>query len=229
MGHVAGTQDKQEADVQVRLGLRAAPGVGWGAGGAGVESQGPALLPWVCSSRQTHPPLCFGLAKRLTFNQARRFLGLHRCRQYFSLGLGLSRATLDFFLSLNMPILALYGLSESTGVHTVSRPHDFRLLRWVPVEGRTGGRGGGAWGGAAWADLDRGAWSRDSVLPHCGTHIRGQTSKRIPMWGDPKPLNVSTILFTNVQPFLTPWLLGREHIHHLVKVTLKLRSLVPQT
>ncbi|XP_032163776.1 long-chain-fatty-acid--CoA ligase ACSBG2-like isoform X3 [Mustela erminea] len=78
--------------------------------------------------KQTHPPLCFGLAKRLTFNQARKFLGLHHCRQYFSLGLGLSRATLDYFLSLNMPILALYGLSESTGIHTVSRQHDFRLL-----------------------------------------------------------------------------------------------------
>ncbi|XP_047565127.1 long-chain-fatty-acid--CoA ligase ACSBG2-like isoform X3 [Lutra lutra] len=77
---------------------------------------------------RTHPPLCFGLAKRLTFNQARKFLGLHHCRQYFSLGLGLSRATLDYFLSLNMPILALYGLSESTGIHTVSRQHDFRLL-----------------------------------------------------------------------------------------------------
>uniref|UniRef100_A0A8C7B750 long-chain-fatty-acid--CoA ligase n=1 Tax=Neovison vison TaxID=452646 RepID=A0A8C7B750_NEOVI len=78
--------------------------------------------------KQTHPPLCFGLAKRLTFNQARKFLGLHHCRQYFSLGLGLSRATLDYFLSLNMPILALYGLSESTGIHTVSRQHDIRLL-----------------------------------------------------------------------------------------------------
>ncbi|XP_008709666.2 long-chain-fatty-acid--CoA ligase ACSBG2 [Ursus maritimus] len=78
--------------------------------------------------RQTHAPLCFGLAKRLTFNQARRFLGLHHCRQYFNLGLGLSRATLDYFLSLNMPIFELYGLSESTGIHTLSRQQDFRLL-----------------------------------------------------------------------------------------------------
>ncbi|XP_035578044.1 long-chain-fatty-acid--CoA ligase ACSBG2-like isoform X4 [Zalophus californianus] len=92
VGHVAGTQDKQEADVQ------------------------------------THSPLCFSLAKRLTFNRARRFLGLHHCRQYFNLGLGLSRATLDYFLSLNMPIFELYGLSESTGIHTLSRQQDFRLL-----------------------------------------------------------------------------------------------------
>ncbi|XP_027981817.1 long-chain-fatty-acid--CoA ligase ACSBG2-like [Eumetopias jubatus] len=78
--------------------------------------------------KQTHSPLCFSLAKRLTFNRARRFLGLHHCRQYFNLGLGLSRATLDYFLSLNMPIFELYGLSESTGIHTLSRQQDFRLL-----------------------------------------------------------------------------------------------------
>uniref|UniRef100_A0A452U2Z7 long-chain-fatty-acid--CoA ligase n=2 Tax=Ursus TaxID=9639 RepID=A0A452U2Z7_URSMA len=88
----------------------------------------PTLFSCVGSSRQTHAPLCFGLAKRLTFNQARRFLGLHHCRQYFNLGLGLSRATLDYFLSLNMPIFELYGLSESTGIHTLSRQQDFRLL-----------------------------------------------------------------------------------------------------
>ncbi|XP_047690763.1 long-chain-fatty-acid--CoA ligase ACSBG2-like isoform X2 [Prionailurus viverrinus] len=77
---------------------------------------------------QTRPPLCFSLAKRLTFSQARRFLGLQRCRQYFNLGTGLSGATTEYFLSLNMPICELYGLSESTGVHTLSRQEGFRLL-----------------------------------------------------------------------------------------------------
>uniref|UniRef100_A0A8C0R3V1 long-chain-fatty-acid--CoA ligase n=1 Tax=Canis lupus dingo TaxID=286419 RepID=A0A8C0R3V1_CANLU len=55
-------------------------------------------------------------------------LGLHHCRQFFNLGLGLPRATMDYFLSLNMPIFELYGLSESTGIHTLSRQQDFRLL-----------------------------------------------------------------------------------------------------
>uniref|UniRef100_A0A8C8WZE7 long-chain-fatty-acid--CoA ligase n=1 Tax=Panthera leo TaxID=9689 RepID=A0A8C8WZE7_PANLE len=77
---------------------------------------------------QTRTPVCFSLAKRLTFNQARRFLGLQRCRQYFNLGTGLSGATTEYFLSLNMPICELYGLSESTGVHTLSRQEAFRLL-----------------------------------------------------------------------------------------------------
>ncbi|XP_049495688.1 long-chain-fatty-acid--CoA ligase ACSBG2-like isoform X1 [Panthera uncia] len=77
---------------------------------------------------QTRTPVCFSLAKRLTFNQARRFLGLQRCRQYFNLGTGLSGATTEYFLSLNMPICELYGLSESTGVHTLTRQEAFRLL-----------------------------------------------------------------------------------------------------
>lgn len=41
--------------------------------------------------------------------------------------------------------------------------------------------------------------------------------------------NVPTILVMNGQPFLTLRPLGREHIHRPVKVTLKFRSLVPQT
>ncbi|XP_039077291.1 long-chain-fatty-acid--CoA ligase ACSBG2-like [Hyaena hyaena] len=77
---------------------------------------------------QAHPPLCFSVAKKLTFNLARRFLGLHRCRHYFNLGAGLPGATLEYFLSLNMPIRELYGLAESTGIHTLSSQEDFRLL-----------------------------------------------------------------------------------------------------
>uniref|UniRef100_A0A667HC45 long-chain-fatty-acid--CoA ligase n=1 Tax=Lynx canadensis TaxID=61383 RepID=A0A667HC45_LYNCA len=75
------------------------------------------------TNKSSAPP-----ASRLTFSQARRFLGLQRCRQYFNLGTGLSGATTEYFLSLNMPICELYGLSESTGVHTLSRQEGFRLL-----------------------------------------------------------------------------------------------------
>ena len=124
-------------------------GAGWWGGvgrvGAGRSPEAQLCSPCVCSPRQTRPPLCFSLAKRLTFSQARRFLGLQRCRQYFNLGTGLSGATTEYFLSLNMPICELYGLSESTGVHTLSRQEGFRLLRWVWAGGGLGvGGGGGA-------------------------------------------------------------------------------------
>ncbi|XP_046299718.1 long-chain-fatty-acid--CoA ligase ACSBG2 [Marmota monax] len=76
---------------------------------------------------QVHPPLCFRLAKMLTFNRARKFLGLSHCEQFFNIGLGLPTATLDFFLSLNIPIFEVYGLSEGTGIHTLSSHQAFRL------------------------------------------------------------------------------------------------------
>ncbi|XP_023572930.1 long-chain-fatty-acid--CoA ligase ACSBG2-like [Octodon degus] len=75
-----------------------------------------------------HSSLSFRLAKKLTFSRARKLLGLGRCEQFLSVGTGLSRGTLDFFLSLDVPIYELYGLSESTGIHTLASRQDFRLL-----------------------------------------------------------------------------------------------------
>uniref|UniRef100_H0XWM1 long-chain-fatty-acid--CoA ligase n=1 Tax=Otolemur garnettii TaxID=30611 RepID=H0XWM1_OTOGA len=73
-------------------------------------------------------PLCFGLAKSLTFNPARKLFGLEHCQQFFNMGPGLPRATLDFFLSLNIPIFEFYGLTECTGIHSISSHKAFRLL-----------------------------------------------------------------------------------------------------
>ncbi|EDL83600.1 similar to gonadotropin-regulated long chain acyl-CoA synthetase, isoform CRA_a [Rattus norvegicus] len=75
-----------------------------------------------------HQPLCFGLAKRLTFKPAKKFLGLNHCEQFLNVGMGLPRSTLDFFLSMNIPILELYGLSECTGLHTLSSLQAYRIL-----------------------------------------------------------------------------------------------------
>lgn len=79
-----------------------------------------------------HPSLCFRLAKLLTFDSARRFLGLGSCHQFLSSGLRLPRVTFNFFLSLNIPILELYGLAEASGVHSLCTQDNFRLQRWVP-------------------------------------------------------------------------------------------------
>nr|KAF6401563.1 hypothetical protein HJG63_009621 [Rousettus aegyptiacus] len=90
--------------------------------GLGLETNRRRML------RQVYQPLCFGLARRLAFNRARRVLGLHRCPQLFNMGLGLPQATRNYFLSLDMPVFELYGLSESSGVHSLSSQQDFRLF-----------------------------------------------------------------------------------------------------
>nr|XP_048283458.1 long-chain-fatty-acid--CoA ligase ACSBG2-like isoform X2 [Myodes glareolus] len=76
---------------------------------------------------QIHQPLCFGLAKRVTFDPARKFLGLNHCQQFLNFGLGLSKATVDFFLSLDIPVFQLYGMTESSGLHSLSSYQAFRL------------------------------------------------------------------------------------------------------
>lgn len=80
---------------------------------------------------------CFSLAKKLAFNQAGTFLAC-TAADSSSNGQGLPRATLASFLSLHRPTPELHGLPESTGIHTLSRQQDFRLLRWVLAEGRPG-------------------------------------------------------------------------------------------
>ncbi|XP_058137983.1 long-chain-fatty-acid--CoA ligase ACSBG2-like [Dasypus novemcinctus] len=73
-------------------------------------------------------PLCFGLARWLTFGPARKALGLDRCLQFFNRGLALPAHILEAFLSLDIPIAEVYGLTECTGVHTFSSQEAFRLL-----------------------------------------------------------------------------------------------------
>ncbi|MBL8920101.1 MAG: long-chain fatty acid--CoA ligase [Myxococcaceae bacterium] len=68
----------------------------------------------------------YGLASKLVFSKVRERLGLDRCRLAVSGAAALPRATLDFFLSLDVPILELYGMTEGLGVATTNTPTAFR-------------------------------------------------------------------------------------------------------
>ncbi|XP_010003883.1 PREDICTED: long-chain-fatty-acid--CoA ligase ACSBG2 [Chaetura pelagica] len=72
-------------------------------------------------------PMNFRLAQHLVFKKVRRALGLDRCTKCYTGAAPISRETLEFFLSLNIPVLELYGMSESSGPHTISLPHAFKL------------------------------------------------------------------------------------------------------
>ncbi|XP_017541952.2 long-chain-fatty-acid--CoA ligase ACSBG2 isoform X1 [Pygocentrus nattereri] len=72
-------------------------------------------------------PLNYRLAKRLVFRKVRKALGLDRCRQCFTGAAPITKETLEFFLSLDIPLYELYGMSESSGPHTISMPEAFRL------------------------------------------------------------------------------------------------------
>ncbi|NWT21288.1 ACBG2 ligase, partial [Vireo altiloquus] len=72
-------------------------------------------------------PVNFRLAKQLVYRKVRKALGLDRCTKCYTGAAPITRDTLEFFLSLNIPVLELYGMSESSGPHTISLPHSFKL------------------------------------------------------------------------------------------------------
>ncbi|XP_071584087.1 long-chain-fatty-acid--CoA ligase ACSBG2 isoform X1 [Heliangelus exortis] len=72
-------------------------------------------------------PVNFRLARHLVYRRVRRALGLDRCTRCYTGAAPITRETLEFFLSLNIPVLELYGMSESSGPHTISLPQAFKL------------------------------------------------------------------------------------------------------
>ncbi|XP_029285638.1 long-chain-fatty-acid--CoA ligase ACSBG2 isoform X2 [Cottoperca gobio] len=76
-------------------------------------------------------PLSYQLAKKLVFKKVRKALGLDRCTKCYTGAAPITKDTLEFFLSLDVPLYELYGMSESTGPHTVSVPEAFKLTRYI--------------------------------------------------------------------------------------------------
>ncbi|MEK7403312.1 MAG: AMP-binding protein [Gemmatimonadota bacterium] len=70
-------------------------------------------------------PLFYPLANALVFKKVRATLGLDRSRINVTSAAPISRDTLEFFLSLGVPICEVYGMSECTGPATVSTPRSY--------------------------------------------------------------------------------------------------------
>ncbi|XP_037021048.2 long-chain-fatty-acid--CoA ligase ACSBG2 [Artibeus jamaicensis] len=73
-------------------------------------------------------PMSYRMAKALVFSKVRNTLGFDHCHSFISGAAPLSPETSEFFLSLDIPIGEMYGMSESTGPHTVSIGDNYRLL-----------------------------------------------------------------------------------------------------
>jgi long-subunit acyl-CoA synthetase (AMP-forming) len=71
-------------------------------------------------------PFLYGLADKLVFSKVREKLGFDRCRLFISTAAPISMNTLEFFLSLGLPLTEIYGMSECTGPGTVSLPEPFK-------------------------------------------------------------------------------------------------------
>lgn len=71
-------------------------------------------------------PLGYRVAKKVVFDKVRERLGLDRARVCVTSAAPISKDTLEFFLSLGLPILEVYGMSECTGPATYSPPDNYR-------------------------------------------------------------------------------------------------------
>jgi long-chain-fatty-acid--CoA ligase ACSBG len=75
-----------------------------------------------------HPRvLCYTIAKSLVFDKVRSALGLDRCRLCVSGAAPLSKKTFEFFMSLDILLIEVYGMSESTGPHTIQLPWSYNI------------------------------------------------------------------------------------------------------
>ncbi len=71
-------------------------------------------------------PLTYSIADRLVFAKVRERLGLDRARTLITGAAPISTRTLEFFLSLGLPVCEVYGMSECTAVTTFSTPGNYR-------------------------------------------------------------------------------------------------------
>ncbi len=74
-------------------------------------------------------PWSYGLADRLVFSKVRERLGFDAMRILVVSAAPIAKETLDFFQSLGLPIMEIYGMSECTGPTTMSLPGRYRLGR----------------------------------------------------------------------------------------------------
>jgi long-subunit acyl-CoA synthetase (AMP-forming) len=72
-------------------------------------------------------PFLYPLARKLVFSKVRERLGLDRARIVATSTAPISVETLEFFLSLGLPILEVYGMSECTGPTTFSTGDRYRV------------------------------------------------------------------------------------------------------
>ncbi len=89
-------------------------------------ARGKALAAGYAAQRGAAVGLGAALADRLVLGKVRAKLGLHRVRHAASAAAPISLGTLEFFLSLGVPIFEIYGLSETSGPGTISTPGRFR-------------------------------------------------------------------------------------------------------
>lgn len=74
-----------------------------------------------------YPGWMFSVAETLILKRIKQAIGLDQCLMYFYGAAPLKQSSVDYFASLDIPLMNLYGLSETTGSTTINYLLDFSL------------------------------------------------------------------------------------------------------
>ena len=85
-------------------------------------------------AKQNQPPAWssklaefYALAREAGLDRLHERLGLDSCRHFLSGAAPIAHSTLGFFYALGMPLVEVYGLSETSGVHCLGDERDYRV------------------------------------------------------------------------------------------------------
>ncbi len=88
-------------------------------------ARGVGLASAYAVQRGEEPVRGFQLADRLVYRKVRQRLGFDRVSHFVTSAAPISVSTLEFFMSLGVPILEVYGMTECTGPGTLSTPERY--------------------------------------------------------------------------------------------------------
>jgi long-subunit acyl-CoA synthetase (AMP-forming) len=69
----------------------------------------------------------FKIADRIIFSKVKKKLGFDRCRYQVTGAAPIAKETLEYFMSLGLPLYEVFGMSECSGTATFSTPEKMRL------------------------------------------------------------------------------------------------------
>lgn len=73
------------------------------------------------------PGLMFKLANAIVLTKIKQAIGFGDCSFFFYGAAPLKQSSVDYFASLDMPLMNMYGLSETTGSATINKPFSLSL------------------------------------------------------------------------------------------------------
>jgi long-chain-fatty-acid--CoA ligase ACSBG len=71
--------------------------------------------------------VCYSVANTLILSKIKAALGLDKCKGFLYGAAPIKQSTVDYFASLDIPIMGAYGMSETTALVTMNSNHKFDL------------------------------------------------------------------------------------------------------